>query len=121
MASSRPPSRGQSPTATGMASLLLLVALVVIAMIRALIRTLERREYQARHAANAGLRITTTADARGPQSLDKFSFPSSAPPYRKAGRRSSISTTTRTLTCPASAAVTPAVQVVESSCSDVQV
>jgi hypothetical protein len=75
MASSRAPSRYRSPTSTGTAVLLLLVALVVIAMALALIRMRERREYQARHAATAGVRLATTMDAWIPSSQDRVSFP----------------------------------------------
>lgn len=75
MASSRAPARYQSPVSTGTAVLLLLVALVVIAMTLVIIRMLGRRDYQARHAVNAGLRLTTAADTWTPASPDQASFP----------------------------------------------
>lgn len=75
MASSRAPSRYQSPASTGTTVLLLLIALVVIAMTLAIIRMLERRDYQARHAVNAGLRLTTAADTWSPTPPDLASFP----------------------------------------------
>lgn len=75
IASSRPPAPYRSTAPAGTPVLLLLVALVVIAMVLALLRMLERREYQARHAMNAGLRLVTAADDWTPTSPDRISFP----------------------------------------------
>lgn len=95
LACSRPPNRYRTAASTGTGVLLVIVALVVIAMALALIRMLQRNDYQARHAVNAGLRLTTAADSWTPAPPEQASFPGRRPftrapapaPVRRRARR----------------------------------
>jgi hypothetical protein len=85
MAASRPPGRYRPDAPeTGGLVLLLLVALAVTAMTLAVIRLSQRREYQARKALDAALRIIVPDDDRSPSPASDRVDPA---PSRRTARR----------------------------------